>query len=171
MKPAMYIILNQGLGMSTGKSAAQAAHAAVEGFRLSCLPDPDRPEASAYFMETNTVRQWYKGGHYMKLVMAARDSEHLRDIERYLNDRGFKTALILDEGHTEVPAITPTALGVELVDKDDPHTAATFSSLSLYRDPKPDPDMSYLERPKRFSARRFRRRTVSDELNDGTQGS
>jgi peptidyl-tRNA hydrolase len=120
MKPAMYIFLNKGLGMSTGKSAAQAAHAAVEAYRIS----PD-----------NWIKEsWYKGGHYMKLVMECRDSDHLRDTERYLNDRGFKTVLILDEGHTEVPPITPTALAVALVDKDDPHTAATFESFRLYKD-------------------------------------
>lgn len=119
MKPAMYLFLNKGLGMSTGKSAAQVAHAAVEAYRIS----PD-----------NWIKEsWYKGGHYMKLVMECRDADHLRDTERYLNDRGFKTALIIDEGHTEIAPITPTALGVQLVDKDDAHTAETFSSFRLYK--------------------------------------
>jgi peptidyl-tRNA hydrolase len=127
----MYIVLNKGLGMSTGKAAAQASHAAVEAYRISCRHGE---EGFGHLIETGLVNQWYKGGHYMKLVMEARDREHLLDIERYLNGRGFKTALILDEGHTEVASIVPTALGIEIVDKDSPHVAATFSSLDLYRD-------------------------------------
>jgi len=81
------------------------------------------------------VRRWYCGGHYMKLVMEARDDAHIRDIKEYLANRGFNSALILDEGHTEVDPITPTALGVEIVDKDLPHVQATFSTFDLYRDP------------------------------------
>jgi peptidyl-tRNA hydrolase len=132
MTPAMYIFLNKGLGMSTGKSAAQAAHAAVEAYRVS--PDD------------NLKRMWYCGGHYMKLVMGCRDREHLLDTERYLNERGFKTALIVDEGHTEVDPITPTALGVQIVDKDDVHVAATFESFRLYKDPKPAPPKRWWQR-------------------------
>lgn len=137
MDPCMYIVLNKGIGMSTGKAAAQASHAAVEAYRLSLVTPPDIPETKNYKYESNLARLWYKGGHYKKIVLEARDRCHLRDTERYLNDRGFKTALIIDEGHTEVPAITPTALGVEIVDKDDPHTAATFGEFNLYNDPEP----------------------------------
>lgn len=144
MKPAMYIFINKGLGMSTGKTAAQASHAAVEAFRLSMKHE------YAVYEETNLVRLWYRGGHYMKLVMEARDSAHLRDTERYLNDRGFKTTLIIDEGHTEVAPITPTALGVELVDKDDPHTAATFESFRLYKDQPAPPDVVVIETTSRL---------------------
>lgn len=124
MNAGMYIFVNEGLDMSPGKIAAQAAHAAVEAYRLT-------PPTS------NVLRMWYCGNHYAKYVMSARSSEHLRDIERYLNDRGFKTALIIDEGHTEIDPIQPTALGVELVDRDNPHVAATFSNFELLRQPRP----------------------------------
>jgi peptidyl-tRNA hydrolase, PTH2 family len=119
----MYIFINKGLGMSTGKTAAQAGHAAVEAFRLS---DPE------------LIEQWYLGHHYAKYVMECRDRDHLLDTFRYLVERGFNAKLIIDEGHTEIPAITATAIGVEIVDKDDPHTAATFESFKLYRDLTPE---------------------------------
>lgn len=119
----MYIFINKGLGMSTGKTAAQAGHAAVEAFSIS---------------QSHLIGEWRLGLHYAKYIMECRDREHLLDTERYLKERGFKTALIIDEGHTEIDPIVPTALGVEIVDKDDPHTAATFSSFKLYRDPKPE---------------------------------
>ena len=131
MKPAMYLFVNKGLGMSTGKTAAQVAHAAVEAFRIS---------------KPNITEEWYKGGHYAKYVMECRDREHLLDTERYLNERGFNTVLIIDEGHTELDPITPTALGVEIVDKLDEHTKASFDSFRSYKDPKPEVKRTALRR-------------------------
>jgi peptidyl-tRNA hydrolase len=139
MKPAMYTFINKGLGMSTGKSVAQGQHAAVESYRLTEEREKEHAFAISQGDRPSLIQEWYKGGHYMKLVMQARDEAHLHTIERYLNDRGFKTALIIDEGRTEIPALTATALGVEIVDKDDEHTKATFSAFELYKDPKPEP--------------------------------
>jgi peptidyl-tRNA hydrolase, PTH2 family len=132
MRPAMYIFLNKGLGMSTGKAAAQAGHAAVEGYRLSCGLDAHQPQENRDARENAAARHWYRGGHYTKLVMEASDAEHLRSIRDYIEARGFKGALIIDEGHTEIEPFTPTALGVEIVDKDDPHAAATFGEFKLF---------------------------------------
>lgn len=114
----MYIFVNKGLGMSPGKMAAQAAHAAVKASDGS----------------TNELRDaWNSGGHYTKLVMQARDENHLSTIEKYLNDRGFNTFMIIDEGMTEIEPHQRTALGVAVVDKDDEHTSKTFSSFELYK--------------------------------------
>jgi peptidyl-tRNA hydrolase len=129
----MYIVANEGLGMSPGKLAAQAAHAAVEAYRLSCPipvwhPDQDKLR----FEGREVVQEWYKGGHYTKIVLGARDSQHLLTLERYIKERGFKTALIIDEGRTEIEPHSPTAIGVEIVDKDDEHTWATFGSIKLF---------------------------------------
>lgn len=118
-KPVMYIFVNKGLGMSTGKVGAQVGHGAIEAYKIS------RPDLTA---------KWEEGGHTTKLVMQARDTEHLLSIERYLNDRGFATYLIIDEGRTEIPPFTPTVLGVEIVDKSDPHTLASFESFETYKD-------------------------------------
>jgi peptidyl-tRNA hydrolase len=138
VKPAMYIFVNKGLGMSTGKTAAQVGHAAVEALRLSQSNPPHLP-GDKFWYDTEAVVAWNTGGHYAKYIMECRDTEHLLATERYLNDRGFKTALIIDEGHTEIDPITPTALGVEIVNKDDRHTAATFESFKLYKDARTTP--------------------------------
>jgi peptidyl-tRNA hydrolase len=111
--------------MSTGKAAAQAGHAAVEAYKLT----PDN----------NTKRMWHCGGHYAKIVLEAPSAEFLLYAERYINDRGFKTALIIDEGRTEIDKLLPTALGVEVLDKDNSHVAATFSVFDLYKDKRPPP--------------------------------
>jgi peptidyl-tRNA hydrolase, PTH2 family len=134
MKPKMYIFLNKGLGMSTGKSAAQAGHAAVEATLLS---KPEQLDPIYAPPKVALWEAWREGLHYAKYVMEADSQQHMQNIERYLIDRGFRTALIIDEGHTEVAPLTITAMGVALVDGDDQHTRATFSSFKLYKDPKP----------------------------------
>lgn len=142
MKPAMYIFINRGLDMSPGKIAAQAGHAAVEAYRLSDANvlryqwEAARPVGDIEY-DHPIHEAWYRGGHYAKYVMEARDSLHMLHIEAYLQVRGFRTVMIYDEGHTEIEPIQPTALGVALVDKDDPHTEASFSSFALYRDKRP----------------------------------
>jgi hypothetical protein len=74
--------------------------------------------------------------------MLARDTEHLYTIERYLQERHVNTKLIIDEGRTEIAAHSPTALGVEVVDKDNPVIAATFESFQTYREEKVKKDPS-----------------------------
>jgi peptidyl-tRNA hydrolase len=135
MDPCMYLLSNPSIPMSTGKRGAQLAHAAVEAY----LASPDN----------NLKRVWHRGGHYKKIVLQTDD---LRVAERYLNDRGFKTVLIIDEGHTEFEAdLTPTAVGCAIVDKDDAHVAATFSAFKLYRDPAPEPrDPTHVSPPRRW---------------------
>jgi peptidyl-tRNA hydrolase len=119
MRAVQYLFLNRALEMSVGKSCAQVSHAAVESYRISNI---------------SLVRAWLLGGHYTKLVMLARDSEHIHIIQKYIEDRGYKTKLIIDEGLTELEPHQPTALGVEIVDKDDPNVLATFSTFELYRE-------------------------------------
>lgn len=128
MKPVMYLFLNRDLGMSTGKAAAQIAHAAVSAFEIS---------------DTKMVTEWKLGGHVTKIVLLAEDSHQLHTIDRYLRDREFKTTLIIDEGRTEIEKFSPTALGVEVVDKDDPHVAASFGEFKLYRDKRPEVKVTF----------------------------
>lgn len=120
MRPALYVFINKGLQMSAGKVAAQAVQASVGG----------------YLSSGDEIKKtwWELGGHHATYVMEARDEDHLLSIQRYLWERGFYSFLMIDEGMTEIDAITETALGVEIVDKDDPHVAATFSSFKLYKD-------------------------------------
>lgn len=118
-KPVMYIFANRGLGMSAGKLSAQVAHGAVRAYEIS---------------DKKMIDAWNLGGHYTKLVMLARDNDHIKTIQKYIEDRGFKTSLIIDEGLTEIKPHQPTALGVEIVDKEIENVEATFSTFELYRD-------------------------------------
>jgi len=105
--------------MSTGKAAAQAQHAAVEAFRLS---------------NKALVDEWYSGGHYTKIVFEAENEQALYTIKTYIEERGFSTKLIIDEGLTEISPHQVTALGIELVDRNIQHVKDTFGSFRLYND-------------------------------------
>ncbi len=74
----------------------------------------------------------------MKLicVLEAADADELQVQQKYIEDRGFKTSLIIDEGRTEIDPFTPTALGVEVLNKNNPHVAATFGEFRLFSDPR-----------------------------------
>jgi peptidyl-tRNA hydrolase, PTH2 family len=136
MNPVMYIFVNRGLEMTPGKIAAQAAHAAVEAFRIS---------------DQKMIDRWYRGGHHTKIVLAADDEAQMANIAHYLSERGFKSKQIIDEGRTEIKAFSRTALGVEIVNKDDPHTASTFESFKTYKPLKESkeskPKVSWWKRP------------------------
>jgi peptidyl-tRNA hydrolase len=110
--------------MSPGKIAAQAAHAAVEGFRLT---PPD----------SNLLRLWYRSGHYKKIVLLGKNESHMRNAYDYVTDRDIAAAKIIDEGRTEIESLSLTAIGCELVDKHDPHIAGIFEAFELYKEEAP----------------------------------
>lgn len=114
--PVMYIFVNKSIGMSPGKMAAQVAHAAV------VASDRSNPEMR---------NAWNEYGFYTKLVMEARDSNHLETIMKYLEERNIRSWIIIDEGRTEIKKHTPTALGVEIIDKDT--KGEIFKSFDLYK--------------------------------------
>jgi peptidyl-tRNA hydrolase len=149
MDPVMYIIMASPhtTPMSPGKLAAQAAHAAVEAWQIS---DKNK----------QVVNRWYAGGHYKKVVLM---SDNLELAERYIKDRGFKTVLIIDEGRTEFDGrLTPTAIGVEVVDKDELHVRETFSVFMLYA---PEVPIAHKARGGRLDARPYESIFFSDRAS------
>jgi peptidyl-tRNA hydrolase len=124
--PVMYIFVNKGLGMSTGKVAAQVGHAVGRAFR-----GDDNPEAmDAYIAKGET-----------KIVLECRDTEHLLMAERYLNEHGIKTFLVIDEGRTEIAPHSPTAMATEIVDKADENVQFALGDFKTYKDPKPEQEI------------------------------
>ena len=114
--PVMYLFVNESLGCSPGKLASQVAHAACLSQRGS------KPEM---------VEEFYKYGFYMKLVMKARNAEHIKTIERYLKERDINSFIVIDEGHTEIQSHVITALGVEIVDKNK--LGPIFEEFELFK--------------------------------------
>lgn len=119
VNPVMYLLSDPRVPMSKGKFGAQAAHAAMLALELS--PD-DRLQ-----------HVWrHAGGHYAKVVLQCED---LQLTKQYIEDRGFACGLVIDEGRTEFgAALTPTFLGVQIVDKNRLDVKNTFGQFNLYRD-------------------------------------
>lgn len=113
--PVMYLFVNKQLGMSPGKLAAQVAHAA-------CLAQRGSNE--------ELIDAWYEYGFYTKLVMEARDEQHITNIQKYLEERNIKSFIVIDEGRTEIPKHSVTALGVEVIDKNE--LGPIFAEFKLY---------------------------------------
>jgi PTH2 family peptidyl-tRNA hydrolase len=136
--PVMYILVNKGLGMSTGKVAAQVAHAACRSihhavdrkYRDEAVHTVDAADLGAYFDKGET-----------KIVLEVRDTEHLLMAERYLNEHGIKTFLVIDEGRTEIAPHSPTAMATEIVDKADENVQFALGDFKTYKDPKPEQEI------------------------------
>lgn len=116
--PVVYVFLNKSLHMTTGKAAAQAVHAAMKVGRV----------------RENFSGIWSDVAQRTVIVLEARDENHMRNIADYLFERGYDTHKIVDEGVNEIDPHTITALATEVLEKEDEHVQATFSSFKLYRD-------------------------------------
>jgi PTH2 family peptidyl-tRNA hydrolase len=121
-----YIVANKGLGMSSGKLAAQVAHAAVKGYEMTF-------EEWAVKDDPSPVEEWNKTGH-TKIVLEVTDTAHLVAFREFAKSRGINSWLVIDEGRTEVAPHSPTALGFPILDKADRDVAHTFADLKTYRD-------------------------------------
>lgn len=117
--PVIYIFLNKSLGMSVGKAAAQSAHAAV---------------FAAAESDESQQKLWRVSPHKTIIVLEARDEQHLRNIQVYLQQRGFISNTIVDEGVNEIDPHTITALSSAILDKNQENVSLTFSTFSLYKD-------------------------------------
>lgn len=129
MNPVMYILANKGLGMSAGKLAAQVGHAAVRAYILSTFGTNGVVTEDQLAL----TGEWLENGE-TKVVIECRDTEHLLSAQKYIESKGFLTYLIVDEGRTEIDPHSPTALGVQVVDKADRKVAAAFADFRTYRD-------------------------------------
>lgn len=136
MNPVQYIILNKGANMSTGKAAAQAAHASQMGLLSMVGMNYSK---SPY--DTSLGRRWMMGGHMAKVVLEVADEDALLKASEYIGARGFDHFTVIDEGRTEIAPMTRTAIGTEVVDKDQGHVRATFGEFKLYTDPRFEPSM------------------------------
>ena len=95
----MVIAVRKDLKLSTGKMAAQVAHAAV-----NCAFASKRKKADWF----NT---WYDEGQ-KKVVVKVSSLDELLRLKVQAEDAGLVTSLITDAGMTELPPHTTTCLGI-----------------------------------------------------------
>ena len=93
------IVLRADLGMSRGKVAAQAGHAAVSAAE----------ESRKKYIEWWS--SWLKEGQ-CKIAVKAESEKELLGLERKAKELGLPCVLITDRGLTELPPGTITCLGI-----------------------------------------------------------
>lgn len=108
MKYKMVIVVRNDLGLSCGKIAAQASHAAVD-----CAFEAKKANAKWF-------KKWRSEGG-KKVVVKVENLEELLTLEGQAKAKDLITCLITDAGLTEVPPSTVTCLGLgpapnELID-------------------------------------------------------
>ncbi len=90
------IVARTDVGMSTGKLAAQVAHASLAAFQKA-------DEAAR--------REWERGGG-KKVVLAGPDERTLFERKAEADAAGLPAAVVRDAGHTQLEPGTVTALAV-----------------------------------------------------------
>ena len=108
-----YIFIPRRLGMSTGKIASQVAHAT-----FMALEKEDK----------KLIQKWKKGGMCV-IVLECSGQKQLFNTYLYLKDWDIVNHLYIDEGSTEVEAMTPTILATGIIDDT---MQWMFSNFKLY---------------------------------------
>ncbi len=93
------IVLRTDLGMSPGKAAAQACHAAVTAYNEALK---ERPE---------WARAWLEEGQ-KKVILRVESERELLELYKKAKNYGLPCAIIRDAGLTELPPGTITAVGI-----------------------------------------------------------
>lgn len=90
------IVVNKSLGMSQGKLAAQVAHASI----LSLFEAPE--DIAAGWLDNS----------YPKIVLQVESTQDLLDLQEKANELNLPSALVIDEGRTELSNGSITCLGI-----------------------------------------------------------
>lgn len=115
-----YIIVRTDLGMSSGKLAAQAAHACMKVFfdKMIILPT-DKSERTLYL--TDEELEWVDG-KFTKITKKVKNENQLLKVYNAAKEAGLNVSLIKDAGlyGLEGENYTCIAVGPNYVDKCEP---------------------------------------------------
>lgn len=76
----------------------------------------------------------------MKIVLQARDENHLRTLRQYLRSQDIHTtSIFIDNPSRDMLRHAPTAFATQIIDKDDPEMEKLFSEFHLYTDEPHEP--------------------------------
>ena len=135
MEVKQVIVMRKDLGMSAGKIGAQAAHASMKVFfdRFEDEGEWHKRGGTKYkksIMLSSDEKEW-ADGRFTKVVLAAKNEDHLMKVYNAAKDAGLTVSLIKDAALTELaePAYTCIAIGPHSVEKLSPVT----KRLQVYR--------------------------------------
>lgn len=118
IKLIQYVIVPKRPKMSKGKIASQAAHATFRALKQMWTTE-----------EQEIIKKWNETGMCV-IVLECKDVKQLINIHLYLKSENIVNALVVDEGLTEVPFATPTALATGVLDESE-HWR--FKKLELFK--------------------------------------
>jgi peptidyl-tRNA hydrolase, PTH2 family len=93
------IVVRKDLGMSTGKLAAQVAHAAVMAVEITKMTN------------LNWFNSWFRAGQ-AKVVVKVQNLDELIEIRKHAESLHLSVAEIRDSGLTQIPPGTVTCIGI-----------------------------------------------------------
>ena len=93
------IVIRRDLQMGAGKLASQACHACLEASEEAKKHDP------------KIWKLWHDEGA-KKVILKVNSLQELLELQEKAKNIGLPCALIIDRGLTQLPANTPTALGI-----------------------------------------------------------
>ncbi len=119
MEVKQYIIIRTDLGMSIGKTAAQASHASMKVFfdkMETCVYD-DKVKSFS-FLASEEESKWIEG-RFTKIVKKVKNESQLLKVYQQALDAGLNVSLIKDAGLTELVGenYTAVAIGPNYVNK------------------------------------------------------
>ncbi len=119
MEVKQYIIIRTDLGMSIGKTAAQASHASMKVFfdkMETCVYD-DKVKSFS-FLASEEESKWIEG-RFTKIVKKVKNESQLLKVYQQALDAGLNVSLIKDAGLTELVGenYTAVAIGPNYIEK------------------------------------------------------
>lgn len=115
----MYLVFRADLELKKGKLAAQAGHATQLAMRMA----EKRSALSRHWLS-----EWERGS-YPKVALKVLSEENFDKLIEVLNMRQIAHAVVVDEGRTEIPAGTRTALATLPRYRSDLHAVTSTMKL------------------------------------------
>lgn len=112
MSTKQVIVIRADLKLRRGKECAQVAHAASMWLRDYALECSKSAEINLPAATLTTEQQAWLTGNYRKIVVKCLSEKELRHIADMAESRGLRTHMVTDDGLTEVPPGTVTALAI-----------------------------------------------------------
>lgn len=95
----LVIVFRADLKLSKGKTASQAAHAAVICFKKTCDSN------------SSLAEKWLKVGQ-PKIVLKVDSLADLENLQRLAEEAGVQSGMVCDAGRTQISSGTATCLGI-----------------------------------------------------------
>ena len=125
IKLIQYVIIPKKPKMSKGKIASQACHATFRALDKQYIEKLGIDKAKNKFL----IEEWKKTGMCV-IVLQCKDQNALLRISKYLDDEKITNHIVIDEGLTEIPMGTATALATGILPESE-HWR--FKTMELFK--------------------------------------